>query len=42
VLTGGNQQTAEAVAHMLAIDDIQAEVLPEQKSEVVKQMQVSG
>lgn len=42
MLTGDSRRTAEAVARKLAIDQVQAEVLPEQKSEVVKQLQAQG
>jgi P-type Cu+ transporter len=42
MLTGDNRVTAEAVANKLGIDDIQAEVLPEQKGEVVKRLQAQG
>ncbi|MGE0823483.1 MAG: heavy metal translocating P-type ATPase [Candidatus Binatia bacterium] len=42
MLTGDNRTTAEAVARKLAIDDIEAEVLPEQKSQVVKRLQSQG
>jgi Cu+-exporting ATPase len=42
MLTGDNRTTAEAVAKKLRIDDVQAEVLPEQKSEVVKRLQAAG
>jgi len=42
MLTGDNHITAEAVARKLGIDRVQAEVLPEQKTEVVKQLQSEG
>ncbi len=42
MLTGDNRKTAEAVAAKLAIDQIHAEVFPEQKAEVVKQLQSKG
>ena len=42
MLTGDNRKTAEAVARKIAIDDVKAEVLPEAKAEVVKQLQQSG
>ncbi|HZR47761.1 MAG TPA: heavy metal translocating P-type ATPase, partial [Candidatus Manganitrophaceae bacterium] len=42
MLTGDSRKTAEAVAGKLHIDQVQAEVLPEQKAEVVKQLQTEG
>ncbi len=42
MLTGDSRKTAEAVATKLDIDQVQAEVLPEQKAEVVKQLQAEG
>jgi Cu+-exporting ATPase len=42
MLTGDNQATAEAVAKKLGIDDVIAGVLPERKTEVVKQFQSDG
>ncbi|MCF6282075.1 MAG: HAD-IC family P-type ATPase, partial [Candidatus Polarisedimenticolaceae bacterium] len=42
MLTGDSRKTAEAVASKLDIDQVQAEVLPEQKAEVVKQLQAEG
>ena len=42
MLTGDSRKTAEAVAAKLNIDQVHAEVLPEQKSEMVKQLQAEG
>jgi len=42
MLTGDNRTTAEAVAKKLNLDDVIAEVLPDQKSEVVKHLQNKG
>jgi Cu+-exporting ATPase len=42
MLTGDNRTTAQAVADRLGIDRVQAEVMPEQKSEVVRQLQAEG
>jgi Cu+-exporting ATPase len=42
MVTGDSRTTADAVARQLAIADVQAEVLPEQKVEVVKRLQSEG
>jgi Cu+-exporting ATPase len=42
MLTGDSRKTAEAVAGKLEIDQVQAEVLPEQKAQIVKQLQAEG
>ena len=42
VLTGDNRATAEAVAKQLGLEDVRADVLPDQKAEVVKQLQAEG
>jgi Cu+-exporting ATPase len=42
MVTGDRRVTAEAVARELGIDDVRAEVLPQQKSEIVKQLQAEG
>ncbi len=42
MLTGDSRTTAEAVARRLGIDQIEAEVLPERKGEVVKRLQAQG
>jgi Cu+-exporting ATPase len=39
MLTGDSRTTAEAVAKRLAIDEVKAEVLPDQKREIVKALQ---
>ena len=42
MLTGDSRTTAEAVARRLGIDEVVAEVLPQQKHEVVKRLQDEG
>jgi Cu+-exporting ATPase len=42
MLTGDNRITAQAVANTLGIDSFEAEVLPQQKAEIVKQLQAEG
>ena len=39
MLTGDNRTTAESVAKRLTLDDVVAEVLPDQKAQVVKDLQ---
>jgi Cu+-exporting ATPase len=42
MLTGDSRTTAQAVAQTLKIDDVVAEVLPDQKVDVVKRLQAEG
>lgn len=42
MLTGDNRTTAEAVARQLGIDEVIAEVLPEQKGEAIRRLQGEG
>jgi P-type Cu+ transporter len=42
MLTGDNQTTATAVARRIGITEVEAEVLPEQKSAVVARLRASG
>jgi Cu+-exporting ATPase len=42
MITGDNQITANAVAGKLEIDQVHAEILPEQKAELIKKLQTEG
>jgi Cu+-exporting ATPase len=42
MLSGDSRSTAEAVARQLGIDEVHAEVLPDQKIEVIKTLQAQG
>jgi P-type Cu+ transporter len=41
-VSGDHQQTAQAVARKLGIDEVKAEVLPEQKGRIIQQLQAEG
>jgi len=42
MLTGDNRMTAESVAERLALDEVIADVLPDQKAEAVRRLQAEG
>ena len=42
MLTGDNKTTAEAVAGKLGLDKVEAEVLPDEKADIVKKYQEQG
>ena len=42
MLTGDNKKTAQAVAQNLSIDRVEADVMPDQKAAIVKQLQADG
>lgn len=42
MLTGDNRQTAQAVGKRVGIDEIQAEVLPEDKEKIIRKLQEQG
>jgi Cu+-exporting ATPase len=42
MVTGDNRRTAETIARQLGIQDIEAEILPAQKGEIVQRLQAAG
>jgi Cu+-exporting ATPase len=42
MLTGDNEATARAVANKLGIQDVEADVLPEDKNRIIKRLKVEG
>lgn len=42
LLTGDNRVTAQTVGRKLGLDEVEAEVLPDQKASVVKRLQAEG
>jgi Cu+-exporting ATPase len=42
MVTGDNRRTAETIARKLGIQDIEAEILPAQKGEIVRRLQAAG
>ena len=42
MLTGDNERTARAIGHMVNIDNVVANVLPDEKSSMIKQLQSQG
>ena len=42
MLTGDHRAAADAVAHELGIDEVEAEILPEHKGAIVKRLQAEG
>ena len=42
MLTGDNQQTASAIGQQVGIDEVIAEVLPQDKERVIRELQAKG
>ena len=42
MVTGDNERTARAVAVRLGIDEVRADVLPDQKAQIVRELQTAG
>jgi Cu+-exporting ATPase len=42
MVSGDHQETAQAVAQKLGIDDVKADVLPKQKGQIIQQLQAQG
>lgn len=42
MVTGDNARTAKAIAEKLGIDDVRADVLPDQKAKIVRELQQQG
>jgi Cu+-exporting ATPase len=42
MLTGDNRTTAQAVASKLKIDEVETDVLPGRKADVIKRLQAQG